>query len=132
MHTGGKGRAGCFKDAGQIPDFLRYLSATFSHPSLTRTVLHNPKTHGSANWTSPPGAACRAGWAVSGSSCVAAGLCAGQQPGPGPWGSLQCSSRPRRHLAGPLLCWGRWQQTAGTTLPCQGSALPAQAGELQH
>lgn len=41
VHTGGKGIAGCFKDAGQIPD-LRYLGATFSHPFLTRTVLHNP------------------------------------------------------------------------------------------
>lgn len=43
MHTGGKGTAGCFKDAAQIPDFLRYFDATSSHPFPTRTVLHNPK-----------------------------------------------------------------------------------------
>lgn len=67
VHTGGKGIAGCFKDAGQIPD-LRYLGATFSHPFLTRTVLHNPiKKHflaGKLLLEQHPGLAGQAGLSV--------------------------------------------------------------------
>lgn len=48
---------------------------------------------------------------------MGAGLCGWQQPGPGAWGSLQCSSRRSPLPAAPLLCWGRWQRTAGTTFP---------------
>lgn len=45
VHTRGEGIAGCCEGCWTGSGFLRYLGATFSHPSLPRTVLHIPKKH---------------------------------------------------------------------------------------